>query len=209
MATPPQLTPEQRANALVKAAEARVARAELKNKLKMGTVTLAEHERYGLEEVGSSSPPAVANGVVVVGSSVIARNGRLYYANFDGVVACHNIERDEMEWRYGVRGSIVADPVVDGEYLYVVSSGGDVVKLSLRGDVEWSVNLGGPVGRSPIVMGQDLYVLSRRVFYVFDTARGTVQWSIVMPTESATNIAVSGRTMYFGTEGNGIYQIRK
>ena len=36
-----------------------------------GTVTLAEHDRYGLEEVGSSSPPVVANGVVVVGSSVI------------------------------------------------------------------------------------------------------------------------------------------
>ena len=34
-------------------------------------MTLAEHERYGLEEVGSSSPPLVANGVVVVGSSVI------------------------------------------------------------------------------------------------------------------------------------------
>ena len=42
MATPPQLTPEQRANALLKAAEARVARAELKNKLKAGTVTLAD-----------------------------------------------------------------------------------------------------------------------------------------------------------------------
>ena len=34
-------------------------------------MTLAEHERYGLEEVGSSSPPLVANGVIVVGSSVI------------------------------------------------------------------------------------------------------------------------------------------
>ena len=42
MATPPQLTPEQRAQALAKAAEARAARAELKNQLKMGSVTLAE-----------------------------------------------------------------------------------------------------------------------------------------------------------------------
>jgi DNA uptake protein ComE-like DNA-binding protein len=42
MATPPQLTPEQRASALAKAAEARAARAELKNQLKMGSVTLAE-----------------------------------------------------------------------------------------------------------------------------------------------------------------------
>lgn len=42
MATPPTLDPAQRAAALQKAAEARSARAELKNKLKMGSVTLKE-----------------------------------------------------------------------------------------------------------------------------------------------------------------------
>lgn len=42
MPNPPALTPEQREAALKKAAEARVARAELKEKLKMGTVTLAD-----------------------------------------------------------------------------------------------------------------------------------------------------------------------
>jgi hypothetical protein len=42
MAQPPILTPEQRTAALKKAAEARTARAELKEKLKMGSVTLAE-----------------------------------------------------------------------------------------------------------------------------------------------------------------------
>jgi len=40
MATPPQLTPEQRAAALVKAAEARAARAEIKARLKMGSMSL-------------------------------------------------------------------------------------------------------------------------------------------------------------------------
>jgi signal recognition particle GTPase len=42
MANPPALTPEQRAAALQKAAEARAARAELKEKLKMGSVTLSD-----------------------------------------------------------------------------------------------------------------------------------------------------------------------
>ena len=42
MATPPQLTPEQRAAALVKAAEARAARAEIKARLKMGSMSLPE-----------------------------------------------------------------------------------------------------------------------------------------------------------------------
>jgi hypothetical protein len=42
MPQPPALTPEQRQAALVKAAEARRARAELKEKLKMGSITLSE-----------------------------------------------------------------------------------------------------------------------------------------------------------------------
>ena len=42
MATPPQLTPEQRTAAIAKAAEARTARAEIKQRLKMGSMTLAE-----------------------------------------------------------------------------------------------------------------------------------------------------------------------
>jgi len=42
MATPPSLSPEQRAAALEKAKEARAARAEIKGRLKMGTLTLAK-----------------------------------------------------------------------------------------------------------------------------------------------------------------------
>lgn len=42
MATPPALSPEQRAAALAKAAEARTARAEVKNRLKLGSLSLAE-----------------------------------------------------------------------------------------------------------------------------------------------------------------------
>lgn len=42
MATPPQLTPEQRAAALAKAGEARAARADIKARLKMGSMSLLE-----------------------------------------------------------------------------------------------------------------------------------------------------------------------
>ena len=42
MPLPPSLTPEQRQAALAKAAEARRARAEIKERLKMGSITLAE-----------------------------------------------------------------------------------------------------------------------------------------------------------------------
>ncbi len=49
MATPPQLTPEQRAAALEKAAQARAARAEIKHRLKMGSMTL--HEALDSDDV--------------------------------------------------------------------------------------------------------------------------------------------------------------
>ena len=42
MANPPQLTPEQRQLALEKAATARRSRAEVKDKLKIGSLTLSE-----------------------------------------------------------------------------------------------------------------------------------------------------------------------
>ena len=42
MATPPQLTPEQRTAALAKAAEARAARAEIKARLKNNSMSLSE-----------------------------------------------------------------------------------------------------------------------------------------------------------------------
>lgn len=42
MATPPQLTPEQRQAALAKAAEARAARAEIKARLRNESLTLPE-----------------------------------------------------------------------------------------------------------------------------------------------------------------------
>ena len=42
MATPPALSPEQRAAALEKAAKVRAERAEVKNKLKIGSMSLSE-----------------------------------------------------------------------------------------------------------------------------------------------------------------------
>jgi hypothetical protein len=42
MPQPPSLSPEQRQAALAKAAEARKARAEIKERLKMGSITLSE-----------------------------------------------------------------------------------------------------------------------------------------------------------------------
>lgn len=61
MPSPPSLTPEQRQAALEKAAIARRARAELKEKLKMGSLTLSEllNSADGNETVGKMKVLAV------------------------------------------------------------------------------------------------------------------------------------------------------
>jgi quinoprotein glucose dehydrogenase len=75
-----------------------------------GSVTLAEHDRYGLEQVSSSSPPAVANGVVVVGSSVIdfayAEAPRGTVAAYDAVTGAPRWTFDPLQ---GIRGTGAAN----------------------------------------------------------------------------------------------------
>ena len=69
MPLPPQLTPEQRSAALEKAAIARRARAELKEKLKLGSVTLAEllQQAEGNEIIGKMKILAVLESLPGVG----------------------------------------------------------------------------------------------------------------------------------------------
>jgi hypothetical protein len=68
MPLPPQLSDEQRQAALAKAAEARRARAELKEKLKMGSMTLKELlDADGDDVVGKMKVVAVLESLPGVG----------------------------------------------------------------------------------------------------------------------------------------------
>ncbi|MCU1351183.1 MAG: hypothetical protein JWM05_392 [Acidimicrobiales bacterium] len=69
MAQPPTLSPEQRQAALEKAGQARRARAELKERLKMGSVSLAEVLRQAESDdiVGKTKVLAVLESLPGVG----------------------------------------------------------------------------------------------------------------------------------------------
>ena len=70
-----------------------------------GEVELVEHERYGLEKVGTSSAPVAANGVVVVGSSVIdfayAEAPRGLIAAFDAITGAPRWSFDPLQGETG------------------------------------------------------------------------------------------------------------
>jgi hypothetical protein len=69
MPQPPVLTPEQREQALAKAAEARRVRAELKEKLKMGSLSLADllAQADGDDHIGKMKVLAVIEALPGVG----------------------------------------------------------------------------------------------------------------------------------------------
>jgi hypothetical protein len=65
----PTLTPEQRADALLKAAAVRVARSELKTRLKRGETTIAQVVRQGMHDdtIGKMKVSAVLQAMPGVG----------------------------------------------------------------------------------------------------------------------------------------------
>lgn len=75
MPLPPSLSPEQRAAALEKAAEARKARAELKKRLQMGHLTLAEvfEQSSGNDTIGKMKIRAVLESLPNVGKVTARR----------------------------------------------------------------------------------------------------------------------------------------
>ncbi|MBF7730439.1 pyrroloquinoline quinone-dependent dehydrogenase [Pseudomonas sp. N040] len=80
-----------------------------------GEVALAEHGRYKPDEVASSSPPAVANGVVVVGSSIIdfalAKAPRGIVAAFDAISGEPRWQFDPLEGIANTGGANVWAPI--------------------------------------------------------------------------------------------------
>ena len=131
-----------------------------------GVVSLIEHGKYTMEEVGSSSSPAVANGVVLVGSTVVdfayAEAPPGLVAAYDAITGTHRWTFDPLEGVSGTGAANVWAPIaVDGQrdlafvptsspspdYYGVLRPGNNgyansVVALRLAsGEVAWSYQL--------------------------------------------------------------------
>lgn len=145
----------------------------------------------------------------VVKSSIAERDDRLYIANYGGEIMCYNCIRDEVEWRFGARERIVADPVLDQNYLYAATANGTVYKLTTAGSLVWRVHLGNMIEKSPVIGNGNLYILSKEVFYLIDRDKGALKWSYVMPSEAASNIALSRGEVYFGVKNGGIISVKQ
>ena len=87
MATPPNLTPEQRAAALAKAAEARAARADIKARLKSDGSNFAEVARLFSEDTKTAPDGGTLKGIARFDDRLPAALCRAAWALDDGQVS--------------------------------------------------------------------------------------------------------------------------
>jgi len=152
-----------------------------------------------------ASSPAVADGVVFVGSG----DGRVYVLDAsDGAV----------KWNYTAGGDVASSPAVANGMAFVGSYDGKVYALNVSdGALVWSYATSAMVVSSPAVENGRVYVGSYdHHFYAFGDSSGEQAFSVAftasgLPSGTAWNVTLNGETQSSTSESivfnvaNGVY----
>ena len=116
-----------------------------------GPTTLSESVwtfKTDVGNVGFVSSPAIADGVVYVGSG----DGRLYALDAG---------TGQEKWSFNTEGEVVSSPTIAGRVVYVGSNDGRLYALDVEtGQEKWRFKTGGPVASSPAIAGRVVYFSS-------------------------------------------------
>jgi outer membrane protein assembly factor BamB len=151
-------------------------------------LTILWRRATGASKEGVNSSPAVADGVVYVGSD----DGRLWALRArDGKVL----------WRRATGGIVRSSPAVGGRRVFVGSDSGRLHAFGTAGGRRvWARYLGGRVTAPPLVVGGRVFVGSRGgSFFALDAGTGKVLWR--RRTWAVWDGAAHrGRTVYVGSD---------
>ena len=116
-----------------------------------GPTTLSESVwtfKTDVRNDGFGSSPAVAGGVVYVGS-------------LDNWLYALDAETGQEKWRFKTDGEVVSSPAIAGRVVYVGSNDGRLYALDVEtGQEKWRFKTGGPVASSPAIAGGVVYFSS-------------------------------------------------
>src|SRR4051812_40538695 len=134
------------------------------SKLAPGNVATVAQSWTGATGAAIASSPAVAEGVVYVGSN----DGKLYAFDATGVSGCTASTCAPL-WTAATGGAITSSPAYDAGVVYVGSSNGKLYAFDAKGVTNcsgspttctplWTAATGGPVTTSPAVTNGVVYV---------------------------------------------------
>lgn len=144
---------------------------------------------------GGASSPAVANGILYIGSA----NGNLYALNAtDGIKL----------WNYSTGGSVASSPAVANGIVYVGSLGGGFYALNAtNGEKIWSFTTDW-IFSSPTIVDGVVYFAGAHTIYAFNANSGLMLWNTSISSPNIVGInsaidsspAVVNGVVYIGTE---------
>jgi len=164
-----------------------------------------------------TAQPAVIYATPIVGGDLICV---ATYAGDNGKVMAINKNRDNGdnwplrsmgEWVYPGEtksiGSVVGNPALVGDMLYVGSSDGKVYALNMTyGEKKWDFDTGGKIWTSPVVSNGVVYVsnYAKQLYAIKD---GNELWHKDYPSAIASSPAVADDKVFFGTFDNDLYAV--
>ena len=143
-----------------------------------------------------TSSPAVANGVVYVGS-------------FDGNVYALNASTGALLWSYATGNAVDSSPAVANGVVYIGSSDNNVYALNAStGVLLWSHTTGGAVESSPAVANGVVYVGSYDGnVYALNASTGAKLWSYTTGGSVFSSPAVANGVVYVGSDDGTVYAL--
>ena len=182
------------------------------------------------------SSPAVANGMVYVGSadgklyalnattgaylwsyttensiysSPIVTNGVVYVGSYDYYLYALNATTGAYLWRYFIGSYITTSPAVANGVVYVGSYDRNLYALNATtGAYLWSYTTGNPIDSSPAIANGVVYVGSYdRNLYALNATTGAYLWSYTTGSYIYSSPAVANGVVYVGSEDNRLYAL--
>jgi outer membrane protein assembly factor BamB len=146
---------------------------------------------------GVFSSPAVANGVVYVGS-------------YDGKLYALDATTGALKWSYATSGIVFSSPAVANGIVYFGSDDGKLYALNATsGALLWSYATGGAIRESsPTVANGVVYVGSYdSKIYALNATTGALKWSYLTGGGFASSPAVANGVVYAGSTDNKLYAL--
>ena len=183
---------------------------------------------------GVYSSPAVADGVVYVGSqdvnvyalsaatgakvwsfatggpvqsSPAVADGVVYIGSADGNVYALSAATGATVWSFPTGNEVVSSPAIADRVVYIGSNDNNVYALSAAtGAKAWSFPTGGPVVSSPAVADGVVYVGSGDGnVYALSADGGAELWSFTTGDPVVSSPAVADGVVYIGSEDGNVY----
>ena len=146
---------------------------------------------------GAASSPAVANGVVYIGSD-------------DNNVYALNASTGAKLWSYTTDGEVNSSPAVANGVVYVGSDDGNVHALNAHtGAKLWSYAIGGQVNWSSAAVANGVVYIGSEDsnVYALNASTGALLWSYATGNYVESSPAVANGMVYFGTGYYGAHTL--